>query len=89
MLFEFHEQRLPEAHVVRIAVTGFDDELAYLHWYDPGFEVASAQNFGLNVMLSGSSADCTTTNRGEMRSAIESRGQTTRLASILQRKSKT
>jgi hypothetical protein len=64
-------------------------EMAYLHWYDPGFEVASVQNFGLNVMLSGSSADCTTTNRGEIRSAIESRGQTTRLASILQRKSKT
>jgi len=57
MFFGFHEQRPPEAHVVRIAVTGSDEELAYLPWVDPAFGVASVQNFGLNVTVSGSPLD--------------------------------
>jgi hypothetical protein len=35
MLFEFQEQRPPEAHVVRIAVAEFAEEQAYLPWVDP------------------------------------------------------
>ena len=56
-LFEFRERSLSEPHVVRIAAADFDDALAYLRWYEPGFLIDKVENQGIILLISGSPAD--------------------------------
>jgi hypothetical protein len=56
-LFEFREKHLPEPNVVQIAAVSFDEALAYLRWHEPEFEIDSAQNLGIILMVSGSPVD--------------------------------
>jgi hypothetical protein len=56
-LFEFSQKRLPEPHVVRVAAIDFDEAFACLRWHEPDFEIESAHNFGIILMLFGSPVD--------------------------------
>ena len=57
LLFEFREKHLPEPNIVQIAAASFDEALAYLRWHDPEFEIDSAQNLGIILLVSGSPVD--------------------------------
>ncbi len=56
-LFEFSEKPSPEPHVVRIAALKLDEALDYLRWHEPDFEIDSAHNLGIILMVSGSPVD--------------------------------
>ena len=56
-LFEFREKHLSESNIVQIAAASFDEALAYLRWHEPEFEIDSAQNLGIILLVSGSPID--------------------------------